>query len=181
MFFQVFTKVFRRPTYLALGVFTSLVVFVFSVWLPNLQLIVEVLLSNAAIIPRLKFPISLLGSIATNFSWLSASSTVATAILFGLNVAMVIFFLRRRLTNIKQTGVAVGFLGVISGIFGVGCATCGSFLLMTLLTWFSAGALIMVLPLKGGEFGLLGIILLLLSLYLTARQIENPVTCNLQE
>jgi hypothetical protein len=175
------TQVFCRPTYLVIGALTSLVVFVFSVWLPNLQLIAEVLWSSAEFWQRLKFPISLLGSITTNYSLLSASYTVIMAILFGLNVSLAIFFLRRRLTSLKQTGVAVGLLGVISGIFGIGCAACGSFLAMTFLTWVGAGALIGVLPLKGGEFGILGIILLLISLYLTARQIENPVTCRLHE
>lgn len=92
---------------------------------------------------------------------------------------MVIFFLRRRLTSIKQSGVALGFFGILSGILGVGCAACGSFLIVTLITWSGVGALVAALPLKGGEFGVISIILLLISLYQTAKQIEDPLVCKI--
>ncbi len=173
------SRVFQRPTYLGLATLISLCVFAFSVWLPNFKLIAKVLSSDAGLLQRLKFPLSLLGSITTNFSFLSASYTILIAILFGMNVAMLIFFLRRRLVNIKQTGVALGFLGMISGIFGVGCAACGSFLMVTLLTWSGAGALMAVLPLNGEEFGIVSIILLFISLFYTAKQIEDPVVCKI--
>ncbi|KKR14952.1 MAG: hypothetical protein UT42_C0013G0003 [Candidatus Falkowbacteria bacterium GW2011_GWA2_39_24] len=176
---NIFTQILRRPPYLVISIVTSLIIFVFLVWLPNLRLIVTVLTSDTTLVQRLKFPISLLGSIITNFSILSATYTIAIAMLFGINITMIIFFLKRRLKNIRQTGVTIGFLGLISGIFGIGCTACGSFLLLTLLTWLGAGTLIKLLPLQGGEFGILGIFLLLLSIYLTARQINKPITCKI--
>jgi len=179
MVINALTRVFCRPIYLSVAIVISLCVFTFSVWLPNLKLILKVLSSDAQFLQRLKFPVSLLGSIATNFSLLSAFYSILIAILFGINVAMVIFFLRRRLTSIKQSGVALGFFGILSGILGVGCAACGSFLIVTLITWSGVGALVAALPLKGGEFGVISIILLLISLYQTAKQIEDPLVCKI--
>jgi hypothetical protein len=130
---------------------------------------------------KVGLPLTLLGSISTNFTVLSAIYTVAVSILLGMNVAMTVFFLQRRIVSIQQRGLAAGVLGIISGMLGVGCAACGSYILTILLAWFGAGALIKVLPLSGGEFGILAVALLVVSLAMTARQIESPFVCNITE
>ena len=97
--------------YIFLALITSLVVFAFAVWLPNIPLIVKVMgHPGIPLTQKLDLPISLLGSIVTNFTLLSASYTIAIAVLFGLNFAMVTYFLRRRVDDVKQSGIATGFL-----------------------------------------------------------------------
>jgi hypothetical protein len=58
-----------------------------------------------------------------------------------------------------------------------GCAACGSFLLVTLLSFLGASGALALLPLGGGELGLLSIALLVLSIFLIARKIVAPVVC----
>lgn len=128
---------------------------------------------------KVNLPISLLGSITTNFTLLSASYTIAIAVLFGINLSMIVYYLKRRITNIKQSGITTGFLGITSGIIGIGCAACGSVLLMSILALFGASWVISLLPLRGGEFGIFGVILLALSLYTIAKQIQNPAVCKI--
>ncbi|HBE90314.1 MAG TPA: hypothetical protein DDW41_03845 [Candidatus Andersenbacteria bacterium] len=128
---------------------------------------------------KLDLPISLLGSIVTNFTLLSASYTIAIAILFGINVAMFVYFLRRRVDEVKQAGVATGLFGITSGVIGMGCAACGSFLLTSLLSFVGASGILAFLPLNGGEFGILGVALLGTSLYMTAKKIQNPAVCKI--
>lgn len=180
MVFQALQKVFRKPMYIFLALITSLVVFAFAVWLPNIPLIVKVMgHPGIPLTQKLDLPISLLGSIVTNFTLLSASYTIAIAVLFGLNFAMVTYFLRRRVDDVKQSGIATGFFGITSGVIGMGCAACGSFLLMSILSLFGASWILSFLPLGGGEFGILGVILLTVSLYMTAKQIQNPAVCRI--
>jgi hypothetical protein len=177
---QALQKVFRKPTYVLLALMTSFVVFAFATWLPNIRLIISVFgMSGLSFSQKLELPITLLGSITTNFTLLAASYTIAIAILFGINLAMVIYYLRRRISEAKQGGIATGLLGITSGILGVGCAACGSFLLTNILVFFGVSGVLTLLPLKGGEFGILGVILLLVSIYLTAKQIENPAVCKI--
>ena len=128
---------------------------------------------------KLDLPISLLGSIITNFTPLSASYTVAIAVLFGINVSMVAYFLRRRVNEVKRAGVATGLLGITSGVVGMGCAACGSFLLTSMLLLVGVSGVLALLPLGGGEFGILGVILLGISLYMTAKKIQNPAICDI--
>ena len=180
MLFQALQKVFRKPTYILLALITSSTVFAFAVWLPNIPLIVKVMgHPGISLTQKLDLPISLLGSIVTNFTLLSASYTIAIAILFGINVSMVVYFLRRRVDEVKQSGVATGLFGITSGVIGMGCAACGSFLLTSLLSLVGASGILAFLPLNGGEFGILGVALLGTSLYMTAKKIQNPAVCKI--
>lgn len=180
MLFQALQNVFRKPQYAFLAFVASAIIFVFAVWFPNLPLIVKVM-GHPGISFSQKFdlPISLLGSITTNFSVLSASYTIAISVLFGMNMAMITYFLRRRIIEVKRSGVSMGFFGIASGVVGMGCAACGSFLLTSILALIGASGILVFLPLAGGEFGILGVFLLTFSIYLTAKQIQNPAVCRI--
>src|SRR3989344_2281404 len=179
MVIQALQKVFTKPPYILLALITSAAVFAFAVWLPNIPLIVQVMgHPGAPFLQKLDLPITLLGSIATNFTLLSASYTIAIAILFGVNLSMIVYFLGRRVAEVRGSGVATGFFGIISGAAGMGCAACGSLLLTSTLSLVGASWLLSYLPLAGGEFGILGVILLSVSLYLTAKRIQYPAVCS---
>ena len=67
-----------------------------------------------------------------------------------------------------------------SGAIAAGCAACGSFFLVTLLSFFGATGALALLPLRGGELGLLSMALLLLSIFLIARRIVAPAVCEIR-
>lgn len=180
MVLQVLQKVFRKPTYVIIALLISIGMFVFATWLPNIGLIMSIVFSpDMPFSEKLYLPVSLIGSIATNFNLLSASYTVAIAILFGIDLAVVIYYLRRRIKEAKNIGISVGFFGVLSGVVGMGCAACGSFLLTSGLSLFGASWLLFYLPVVAGEFAIMGVILLIISIYLTARKIKNPAVCKI--
>ncbi len=180
MVFQALQKVFRKPLYVIISLSISLAVFVFATWLPNIPLIVRIMgHPGISFSDKLELPLNLIGSIATNFTLLSATYTIIIAILFGMNVAMLTYFLRRRIADARQTGFGTGFLGITSGVLGMGCAACGSFLLMSIFSLFGVSGILAYLPLAGGEFGILGVIFLAISLYMTAKKIQNPSVCKI--
>lgn len=180
MVIQALQKVFRSPAYVVLALFISVSIFVFAVLLPNIRLVAGIVSSpNVSLLSKFELPISLLGSIGTNFTILSASYTIIIAILFGMYISMIIYFLRRRIKAIKQSGMATGILGITSGVLGVGCGACGAFLLTSFLSLIGAGGILAYLPLGGSEFGILGVILLSFALYKVAKQIENPLVCKI--
>ena len=180
MVIGVLAKVFRKPAYSILALATSITVFALAVWLPNFSLLVWIMgHPGISLAQKFDLPISLLGSIATNFTLLSASYTMAIAILFGINIAMMVFYLRRRVAAVKSSGVTMGFLGLVSGALGMGCAACGSLLLTSGLSLLAASSILAWLPLGGSEFGILGVILLMISIYIIAKQIQNPAVCRI--
>lgn len=166
---------------MVLALLVSASVSVLAVWLPNIRLILGLIISpDVPFLTKFELPLSLLGSIATNFTVLSAFYTIAIAVLLGVYVAMAAYFLDRRIKEVGQRGRAAGFLGITSGVVGVGCAACGSFLL-TSLTLVGAGGVLAFLPLGGSEFGILAVVLLAFAVYVTAKQIENPLVCGIEK
>lgn len=175
---EALAKVFKKPVYAVMALLVALATFAMAVWMPNLGLIVEVFAdTNATLLQKISLPVALLASIRTNFSALSALYTIAIPILFGVNVAMMLYFLKRRIVAAKQMAAGVGFLGMASGVLGIGCAACGSFILTSVLSSFGAAGALFLLPLHGGEFGILGVVLLGLSIALVGKQIQNPLVC----
>src|SRR3989344_5306698 len=180
MILEALQKVFRNSRLTLLAIAVTVVVFLFAVWLPNLGLIKTILFdSSVSIVAKVNLPIQLIGSISTNFTLLSALYTIAIAILFGVYVAMLTYFLKRRIKEVGQGGVATGFLGIASGVLGVGCAACGSFLL-TSLTLAGASGVLTLLPFGGSEFGIIGAVLLALAIHMTAKKIQDPLVCKVE-
>ena len=171
-------EVFAYTSYIVLASMLTLFAFVFSIWLPNIGLIIDIFTtSSAPLAAKLKVAVSLLGGIGTNFSFLSAGYTIAIAALFGINLAMVAYFLKRTRAGLSKQNLAVGVGGVASGALGIGCAACGSFILTTALSSFGAASALAILPLRGGEFGILSVVLLVLSLILISKKIAAPLIC----
>ncbi|MDP3735147.1 MAG: hypothetical protein Q8R39_01830 [bacterium] len=171
-------EVFGRASYAVLAVALTILAFLLAVWLPNIGLIADIFISSHAPLSRkLTIALSLLGSIFTNFTLFSAGYTIAIAMLFGANVTMIVYFLKRTRRRLQGQEIAAGTLGVASGALGIGCAACGSFLLSTVLSAVGAAGALAILPLHGGEFGILGVVLLVFSLVIIAKKIASPLIC----
>lgn len=169
--------VFREWSYSLIAITIAACIFVFATWLPNLGLVWQIVVSQS--VPLLyKFEIlaSLVGSIATNFTIFSAVYMSAIAVLFGMNAAMIVYYMKQRRSTATRTGAA-GLGGLLSGFVGIGCAACGTFVLGPVLSFIGAAGLIAVLPFAGQEFGVLGVGLLGVSVYLVARKIAKPPAC----
>lgn len=174
---NAFTEVFKNKSYLLLAGAVALLIFAFAVWLPNVRLLFTLVTDpTVPISVKVSFPIRLFESITTNFTTLSASYTIAIAILTGINVALFVYYVKRQ-RQLAQGGLAVGSIGIVSGILGMGCAACGSLILTPLLGTVGGIGVIALLPLRGGEFGILGVILLGIATYLLAKQIGKPMVC----
>ncbi|MEK6844840.1 MAG: hypothetical protein AABX44_01140 [Nanoarchaeota archaeon] len=89
------------------------------------------------------------------------------SLLFGIYFSMVIFKFSLSMSMGKQ-GFA-GIIGSLVGAFGVGCPTCGAFLFASI----GAPLALMYLPFKGIELQILGVIILLLSIYLIGKSIYS--------
>ncbi len=177
MIARAFTTVFKKWQYVSLSVTVALIVFAFATWLPNIRLLFSIL--TDPLVPlgdKVMLPINLLGSISTNFTALAVSYTIAIAVLVGINVALSLYQISRQ-RQFSSFGAGASSLGILSGIFGIGCAACNSLVLMSVLGVAGGAGIIPLLPLKGGEFGIVGVLLLAAATYLLARQITKPLVC----
>lgn len=180
MNFGVVATVFKRPPHVMLAVLVATAVFVFAVLLPNFKLITVVFTSqNSTLLEKSSLLLNLLGSIQTNFTTLSAITVFLISILFGIQVSLLVYYIKRVRTGSKISGVgASGLGGLVSGMFGIGCAACGTFVLTSLLALFGVSGLLAFLPFGGEEFGFIGLGLLGYSIYMLIKKINDPLVCS---
>jgi len=175
-----FVKVFNNPKYVALSVAVIIAVIAFAAWLPNLHLITRTMTSSTMTLwQKTNLLTSLLGSLQTNFTPLSRTVTFISAGLAGMQVSLLIYYLRQ--TARLQQSMGMSALGVATSMLGVGCASCGSVILTSFIGFGSATAVLDFLPFRGQEFGFLGIGILLFAISLTIRKINQPFVCEVKK
>ena len=179
LYLRLLFRILKTSPYYFIAVLTSLAIFSIIVWLPNSSLIAKVWLSDGVTwLEKLTFLFTLYAAIGSNFSLFSAISTILIVVLFGVQIALLVYYIKRARVGRKSSGAPmVGIGGLISGLFGIGCASCGTFIFMSLLTMVGAGGSLAFLPLKGEEFGMIGIGLLLYANYLLLKKINDPLVC----
>lgn len=169
-------KVMADWRYSILTLVAALALFLFSIWLPNLSFVREITFSSFfTITQKISILLSSLGAFQTNLRPFGRVALVIASLLFGLNVSLFSFYLKQRVKLEKEAGVGLG--GIILGILGVGCASCGSFILTLIFGASASIAFLGLLPLKGQEFAILGILLLGLSIVLITKKIQEPLVC----
>lgn len=124
---------------------------------------------------KIRIFIASLGSFRTRISTPEQILTLATAFLVGVNASVLAHYFKRRIPLQKAMGMST--LGILGSFLGIGCASCGSVLLISLLGLSAAGGFIRLLPLRGMEFGIASILMLLFSLFVIARKLESPIVC----
>ena len=103
------------------------------------------------------------------------------AFLFGVNASLLWYYAARarRLTKADRSLTFTGLGGFISGLFGIGCAACGTILFAGLVKLLGIAWLVTYLPLHGAEFGMVGVVLLLITSYSLIKRINDPLLCTI--
>ena len=171
-------EVFRDIRYVVIALGFGFLAFVLSLWLHNLRLVADVIASPLFALPdKALFLTRLLGGIVTNTTPLSAVLIVIMSVVFGVNAALLMYSFRRRTrtAGVGTKGMTVG--GIISAVFGVGCASCGTYLLGATLSSIGASGALASLPLRGQEFLWLSTGLLLMSVVWSAKSLAAARVC----
>ncbi len=169
-------QILKRPRYFFITTGVAIAMTVLAAWLPNLRLIAKTITSQTMTVwQKANLLTALLGSLQTNFTPLSRSLTVVSGVLTGIQLSLLIYYLRRSARI--QTEMGVSAAGIITSLLGVGCASCGSVLLTSLIGFGSATTFIGTLPFRGQEFGFIGIGILLLAIAFTMKKINQPFVC----
>lgn len=172
-------KIITIPKYSLLTVVVSLMVIAFAAWLPNLHLITKTMTSSTMTLwQKTNLLTGLLGSLQTNFTPLSRIVTIVSAALVGVQISLLVYYLKQTVQIQKSLGMSG--LGVAASMLGVGCASCGSVVLTSLIGFSSATAVLGFLPFRGQEFGFVGIGIFLLAINLTSKKINQPYACEVR-
>ncbi len=169
--------VYRKPVYYVTTIVTILVLFWFIVWIPNLSLFSDIAIYGKYG-PRYDIFSYSIQYINLNFNQTHITVLAILSILTGINLSLSMFYVKNKLQDYKNS--KIGFIGTVVGIIGVGCLSCGSVILSTILGLSTTLAILRYLPFNGWEFSIIGIIAILISIKITSDKIQNPQICKIK-
>lgn len=182
MVWRVLKRVYRQPLASVVTVLVAIGALTLMIIAPIYSTAAQVLLaSSVSILEKLQFIWSLYGILGTNYTILTASTVVLIACMFGVNVTLLMYYLKRTrgATRVRAVGrTTIG--GTVAAILGIGCAACGSAVLLVVLKLLGITWLLAYAPLEGAEFGLLGVAALMYVAYTLIKHINEPLTCSVE-
>lgn len=169
--------VFRCPSCVVGGFFALFVFGFVSTTLPHINSIKHII--NLNMVPldskyeAVWFSII---NVLSNLNSFQFGLAVISAVLFASSIAIAIYLYRHLPSQGVKSGV--GVLGAISSVLGIGCASCGSVILTSILLSFGALSSSYAVSILGLSFSILGVILLLVSNVVLLRKIRAGNVCN---
>ncbi len=170
--------VFKKPQYFLLALIFGFLILVLAIWLPNFSFLKYV--SNSDIYTFSdKFNIfkESFGLLNSNFTFLNRILTVIIAIVSGINLSMLVYYVKNKIRMARSAGASI--FGTVTGLIGVGCASCGSVILSSVIGIGLSSRFISKFPLNGSEFSIAGIFIVLFAIYSLSKKINNPSVCNI--
>lgn len=172
------TQTFSQWRYVSLAFSVAIVLLVLVVWLLNTQLVHEIIFTfQASVLQKTLLLLGLVGSVGVGVPIISKIYIVVISILFGVNVALLRFFIKIKQGGGTRAAATLSLGGLLSSALGIGCVACGTFLVSFIPSLLASVGLLAILPFDGEEFGVLGIALLLYSTYAISKKINEPLTC----
>ena len=156
--------VLSAPLYALLGAGGAAVGLSLFVLAQNTDLLFDVIVGgDLPLDARLTVLVNLYPYLGTAFEPMTEALLVVTALLFGVNVALLGYHLAREGVSLKSgTGSATG---MVLGTLGAGCVACGTAVLSGVFALFGAAGVLTLLPLDGNEFTVLALLSLVVSIY----------------
>jgi len=156
--------VLRRPKYIVLAVVVGMISMGAVLWSLNIGLLGFVLFeAPLTLIQKLEFLLNIYGSIATNYASFQALTITIFSVLFGFNIATLVYVFRRGQRNVWRSKGSGG--SVMFAALGGGCAACGTAVITPLLGALGASASSALVSSIGNIALLIAIALTLYSIY----------------
>ena len=161
-----------RPSYIILTGVLSVFLFVFYFIINNLAVFTSIFAISQDPYLLWKVFVNQVDMVWEIAGPINVLAVGLVSFLAGLNLSLVVLRTRATKVFIGRTNV-FGFLGVFGGAFGAACSACNTALIG--LLGISGG--LAVFPLRGLEFSLLALVLLIFSIYYVSKSMfEMGVT-----
>lgn len=171
---SAFHSVFRNPQYVAMSILISAFTFFIFILVNNFSTFVTVLGLDAS--PKLLLDVTT--NAAANILDASGvalfSSIIVISILSGITISMIIYQIRITRSFGGKKNLA-GFGGIFGGAFSSACSACST----TLASILGAAGGLAIFPLKGLEFSLPSIGILVVSMYFISKGLTESGRCKI--
>ena len=156
-------KVFSNWKYIISALVISFLFYVMNVFIANFRTLID-FYSSLGFFGSLNFFFSFMIGFKNIIKFSSFISLIIISLLLGMLFSLIFYKARMIGGNNKGAGF-ISSIGVLLGAFAPGCAACGIGLASVLGL---GGAFLASFPLKGLEFSLLAIIILIIAIFKTS-------------
>lgn len=111
------------------------------------------------------------------FSFLNILFTVVLSLLLSLNFILLSLLYKKQKIVFKSKSFASSLAGIFLGFFGIGCISCGAFVLAPLLAFLGLGAYVNYFVQNMFLISILSLVLLVFSNIYLLYQIKKPLVC----
>lgn len=171
---NTFITIFKKPRYLAISIFLSLIIFFLFIIVNNLFALISVMEIKSS--PSLIFDVLL--NAVTNIYYVSGiipfAAILFISILSGISISIFIYQINMA-KSIAGKGNLIGFGGIFSGSLAAGCSACST----TLVSMLGVAGGLAVFPLIGLEFSVLSIVVLTMSIYFLLKSTAKVEGCKI--
>lgn len=131
------SRIFARPQYILLVVFGAFLASGLILWSLNLSLVRYILFeAPLTLLQKLDFFFDVYKNLYTTYSGVQGTGIALFSLLFGINLALLVFVLKHR--NIKSIPKKSGLGGFGLAIIGGGCIACGTSIITPIIATFGA-------------------------------------------
>jgi hypothetical protein len=142
------------------------------IWLGQIRTLIEYVRLDTSIIDRVQFLYKLIVSSVGALGVFSVVFTGIMLMILSLNITtFIVLYAKAKHLYGSTHIVATSMIGFLVSLMGVGCFSCGAFLLGYVLSLLGIGSIALLLPFHGVELIFLGIITLVISLYLLCKKL----------
>ncbi|MFQ5620411.1 MAG: hypothetical protein ACE5FT_01050 [Candidatus Nanoarchaeia archaeon] len=164
-------RVFSKPNYTILAAFIALVLFMLTSVMVNLPLLWTT--KSNGIVYLTKLIGSLMVGSFNAFGTLNSITQGVISILIGVSVSMVVFKIQA-LSHLDPKSSSLSAGGILAALLSMGCASCG----MGVLSLLGIAGGLAVLPFRGLEIWIAGMLMLVFAIYRTSYTIMGTCKAN---
>ena len=169
--------VMTRPPYLFLAILVSIFSLGILLWSLNIDLLGYIFFEAPLnIIEKIDFIFDVYGSILTNYESFQAIVMVLFSLLFGINIAVLVYVMRGGQKEAIKSKSSVG--GLSLAVIGGGCIACGTSIITPLLATLGATSSIAFTNAIGLYLNLIGIVFIVFSLISLGQRVATIQATN---
>lgn len=177
MFNLLFLILKRKKNIFAL-VMGSLILFIVLRVIPQAHIIYDFWLLHGVNLSR-KFEIFYSYSFGafSSWSWFDTITSIILSFATMINIIVLLTYFKRQQKVLNKGSLAATSVGMVLGMFGVGCVSCGALVIAPILSYLGLLGALELLPFAGRELVIVGLFLVVISTVYLLKKLNQPLVC----
>ena len=106
---------------------------------------------------------------------------ISLSIFTTLNILLFMVFAKQQQRFLKHQSFWGGLSGMFLGVFGVGCISCGAFVLAPIITFLGFSSYLHFFAMHATQISFIGVFLVIISCLFVLKKLSSPTSCKISE